>query len=54
METAPQLNERESHAWQAYNLKQLSYRGLIENARLAYQSYLSLNKEVSNRLTKLL
>jgi Histidine kinase-, DNA gyrase B-, and HSP90-like ATPase len=54
VETAPQLDERDEKTWQNYNMKPLSYRGLIENARLAYQSYLSLNKEVSNRLTKLL
>lgn len=54
VETAPSLNERESRSWDAFNLKMLTYRGLISNARLAYQSYLTINNEVAGRLVKLL
>lgn len=54
VERAPELNERETKSWEAYNLKTLTYRGLITNARLAYESYLAVNREVANRLVKLL
>jgi len=54
VEKAPELNERETKSWEAYNLKMLTYRGLIANARLAYESYLAVNREVSNRLVTLL
>lgn len=51
---APDLNERESKSWDAYNLKMLTYSGLISNAKLAYQSYLAINKDVGGKLSKLL
>lgn len=54
VDTAPALNDRESSAWNAYNLKVLTYKGLITNARMSYQSYLNINTEVANRLTTLL
>jgi hypothetical protein len=54
VETAPDLNERESKTWEVYNLNVLTYRGLIGNARLAYESYLAINRDVSNRLVKLM
>lgn len=53
VENAPTLNDRESDAWKAFNLSFLTYRGLISNARMAYQSYLSVNKEIAGRLTTL-
>ena len=54
VETAPALNDRESKSWDAYNLKVLTYKGLITNARMSYQSYLDINLEVVGRLTTLL
>ena len=54
VQKAPILNQREASAWAAYNLKMLTYSGLISNARLAYQSYLEVNREVAGRLVKLL
>lgn len=54
VETAPELNTREQSAWDAFNLKMLTYRGLITNARLSYESYLAVNREVAGRLVKLL
>ena len=54
VERAPELNERESRSWDAYNLKMLTYKGLITNAKLAYASYLSIHQQTGNRLVKLL
>lgn len=54
VETAPALNEREFKSWDAYNLKVLTYKGLITNARMSYQSYLDINLDVAGRLTTLL
>lgn len=54
VERAPELNEREARSWEAYGLKVLTYKGMITNARLAYQSYLSLHREVGGRLATLL
>lgn len=51
---APDLNERESKSWDAYNLKMLTYGGLISSAKLSYQSYLTINKDVGGRLSSLL
>ncbi len=46
VERAPELNDRESKSWDAYNLHALSYKGLIANARSAYQAYLDVKREV--------
>ncbi|WP_162085350.1 hypothetical protein [Sulfuriferula nivalis] len=54
VETSPALNDRESKSWDAYNLKVLTYKGLITNARMSYQSYLDINLDVAGRLTTLL
>lgn len=54
VEKAPVINDRESKSWDAYNLNLLTYSALISNARLAYEAYLSINRDVSNRLVKLM
>lgn len=46
VERAPVLNNRESKSWDAYNLQLLTYKGLIANARQAYQAYMDVNREV--------
>lgn len=54
VEKSPELNDRESKSWDAYNLKLLTYKGLISNARMAYQSYLEVHKDIAGRLAGIL
>ncbi len=54
VERAPELNDRESKSWAAYNLRVLTYKGLIANARMSYQSYLDIRQDIAGRLGTLL
>lgn len=54
VEKAPELNERESKSWAAYNLNVLTYKGLIANARMSYQSYLDVHKDLAGTLASVL
>jgi len=42
----PDMNERQHKSFDAYNLKFVTYTGLIGNAKLAYQGYLDVKKQV--------
>lgn len=46
VEKAPEINDRQAKSFDAYNLKFLTYMGLIGNAKMSYQSYLDVAKEV--------
>ncbi len=52
--SAPDLGPRDAGTWSLYGLKMMTYSGLISNARLSYQSYLAINKDVAGRLSTLL
>lgn len=54
VDVAPDLTPREMRAWEAYHLEVMTYKGMIGNARLAYQSYLSIHKDVGGRVVALL
>lgn len=54
VDRAPELNNRESQSWDAYNLKVLTYKGLITNAHMSYQSYLDIRRDIAGRLTSVL
>lgn len=43
---APQTDDEQDKALAAYNMRFLTYDALINNAKLAYQSYLNVKKEV--------
>lgn len=43
---APQLDQRDAETWKTWHLSALSYKGLIANARMAYQSYLGVQAAV--------
>lgn len=51
---APELNERESKSWAAFNLRVMTYQGLITNARMSYQSYIDIRRDVAGKLGGLL
>lgn len=54
VEKAPELNDRETRSWEAYNLKVMTYKGLIANALMSYQNYLTVRKDIAGRLSSLL
>lgn len=54
VEKAPELNDRESKSWAAYNLRVMTYKALISNARMSYQSYIDIRRDIAGRLGGLL
>lgn len=54
VDIAPTLSDRDAVIWDMSHLKLLTYKGLINNARAAYQSYLDVHKTVAGRLTNIL
>lgn len=53
VDRAPEMNERQAKSFDAYDLKFLTYKGLIENAKMAYQSYLAVKKSMGRIETTL-
>jgi hypothetical protein len=54
VDRAPELSDRDAGIWDMAHLKLLTYKGLIANARMAYQSYLDIRKDIAGRLSVLL
>lgn len=42
------LDERRSKAWDSYNLKALTYSGMIENAQRSYHEYLAVKRKIGS------
>ncbi|MDP2788405.1 MAG: ATP-binding protein [Pseudomonadota bacterium] len=46
VDRAPDINEKLARSFEVFNLKFLTYTGLIGNAKMAYQSYLDVKNKV--------
>lgn len=53
VDRAPDMDEKLTRSFEIYNLKLLTYKGLISSAKLAYQSYLDVKNKVG-RITAVL
>lgn len=54
VDRVPELNTRDAGIWDMLHLKPLTYKGLIANARMTYQSYLDVRGLVAGRLAAVL
>lgn len=50
----PHTEPQQEKALEAYNMRFLTYEGLIRNAKLAYEEYFEMHKKVGSRLSTLL